>query len=135
MLAAARPLPRDDTTPPVMKMYLGVRSMILSTGCGGREQLAHLLQVFRGVHFERFVRGFDDLDADAVLQGAQLLERLGSLERGGLEGGQHQQDAAAIRVEADMSIERRPAAARVADVRNRGAREIQGKAAAIDDHL
>ena len=28
-LAAASPLPRDDTTPPVMKMYFGVRPSIV----------------------------------------------------------------------------------------------------------
>ena len=65
---------------------------------------------------DRFVVGLDRLDADAVLERPQLFERFGALERRRLERGQHQQRAAAIRVEADMSIERRPAAARVADV-------------------
>src|SRR5436309_12711480 len=118
MLAAASPLPREDTTPPVMKMYLGVRSMILSAGCRRRQQLAHLFQVFWRVHFERFVVRFDRFDADAVLERPQLLQRLGPLERRGLEGGQHEEDAAAIRVQADMSIERGPAAAWIAEVRN-----------------
>src|SRR4051794_31870188 len=115
MLADASPLPREDTTPPVMKMYLGVRSMILSAGCGRRQQLPHLFQVFGRVHFERFVVRFDRFDADAVLERAQLLQRLGPLERRGLEGGEHEQDAAAIGVEADMSIEGRPAAAGIAE--------------------
>src|SRR5216684_4040422 len=147
MLAAARPLPSEDTTPPVMKMYFGVRSMILVpvrpkadttyacrgvrlqpdllTRCRGCQQSTHLLQVLRRVDFERFVTRFDGFDADPVLERAQLLEGLGALQRRRLERRQHQQGAAAIRVETDMSIERGPSAPGVPDVGDGGAREIQ----------
>src|SRR6476469_1492457 len=131
MLAAARPLPSEETTPPVMKMYLGVRSMILSAWCRRRQKPPHLIQVLGRVHFERFVLRLHRFDANTVLERPQLLERLGSLERGRLERRQDQQNTAAIGVQADMSIERRPSGARVAEVRNRRAGEIQGKPAAI----
>ena len=100
-----------------------------------RQQPAHLFEILRRVDADRVVRGFDGLDADAVLERAQLLERFGPLERRRLERRQHEQGAAAIRVEADMSVERRPAAARIAGVRNGRAREVQREAAAIDDDL
>src|SRR5439155_18568068 len=94
-----------------------------------------LYQVLGRVHFERFVPGFDRLDADAVLDRPELLERFGALQRRRLERGQHHQGAAAIRVESDMSIERGPSAPGVADVGNGRTREIDGKTAAIEDDL
>ena len=68
-----------------------------------------------------------------MLERPKLLERFGALERRGVERSQYQQSAAAIRVQSDVFIEGRPAAARVARVGNGGAREIQRKAAAIED--
>src|SRR2546423_1285851 len=106
MLAAASPLPSDDTTPPVMKMYLGVRWVMKFLRCGRRHEPAHLFQIVRRVHFEGFVLCFDRLDADAVFERAQLLERLGPFERCRLERGEHEQGTAAIAVQTDMSIER-----------------------------
>ena len=100
-----------------------------------RQQPAHLFQIFRRVDADRVVGGFDGLDADAVLERAQLLERLGAFERRRLERGQHQQRAAPVGVEADVAVERRPAAARIARVGNRRARKIQREAGAIDHHL
>ena len=61
----------------------------------------------------------DGLDADAMLERAQLLEPFGALERCRLERGQDEQRAAAVCVEPDVSIERRPTAARIAGVRDR----------------
>src|SRR5258706_11662195 len=110
-----------DTTPPVMKMYFGVpRSvMILLARCRRGQQSPDLFEILRRIDAKRFVPGFDRLDADAMLQRAQLLERFRPFERRRLEGCQNQQGAPAIGVEADMSIERRPAATRVAEVRDR----------------
>src|SRR5581483_7792066 len=143
--AAARPLPSDDTTPPVTKMNLGVRpSMVLSGPAARtlrrsrrrhREQPAHLRQVLGGILLERFVPGFDGLDPDAVLERAQLLERLRAFERRRFERGEHQQGAAAIAVQADMSVHGRPAAARIAHVRDRRAREVHRVPAAIEHDL
>src|SRR5882757_1202389 len=110
MLADARPLPSEDTTPPVMKMYLVVRpsGFVMGSARSRRgQQATHLFQVLRRVDAERFVERFHGLDADAVFQGAQLLERFGPFERRRVERRQHEQGAAAVGVEADMSIERR----------------------------
>src|SRR3954462_9879300 len=123
MLAAARPLPSEETTPPVMKMYFGVRPSVfvisVSTRSLRRQQPPHLFQILGRVHFVRFVARFDRLDADAVLERAELLERLGLFQGGRIERRQDEQGAAAIGVETDMSIERGPAAPRVADVGDR----------------
>src|SRR4051794_30449749 len=114
MLAAARPLPSDETTPPVMKMYLvvGLSDLVMdfSARGGGRQQPTHLFQVLRRIDAERFIQRFHRFDADAVLQRAQLLERFRPLERRRVERRQDEQGATAIRVKTDMSIERRPAA-------------------------
>src|SRR5258705_2500859 len=153
MLAAASPSPSEDTTPPVMKMYFGVRSMILARWCPvsvirqgpasagpstrrrGCQQSTHLLQIFHRVDFERLVTRFDRLDADAVLERAQLLHGLRALEPSRLQRRQHQHGAAAIGVETDMSIERGPSAPGVPDVGDGGAREIQREPAPVDDDL
>ena len=70
-----------------------------------------------------------------MLERAQLLQRFSPFERRRIERGEDEQGAAPVGVEADMSIERGPAAAGIAGVRNRGPRKVQRKAAAIDDHL
>jgi hypothetical protein len=70
-----------------------------------------------------------------VFERAQLLERFGAFERGRLERRQHEERATAVRVKADMTVERRPAAARVANVRNRRPGKIQREPAAIENDL
>ena len=81
----------------------------------GREQRAARARDLRGVSTPmRVVSGFDGLDADAVLERAQLLERLGALHRGLRQRGQAQQRGAAVDVEADVRPGRRRAAARAA---------------------
>src|SRR3954467_2903571 len=123
--AAASPLPSDDTTPPVTKMYLvafirefrGTCERCRSIRTSGLEQPTHLFEIFRRVHANRVVRGFHGLDANAVFERAQLFQRLGAFERGRLERGEHHQRGAAIRVHADVTEQRRIAAARVARVR------------------
>ena len=44
--------------------------------------LSDAFEVFRRIDANRFVVGLDHFDANAVLQGTELLERLGPLERG-----------------------------------------------------
>ena len=68
-----------------------------------------------------------------MLERTQLLERFGAFERSRLERREDEQRAAPIGVEADMSIERRPAAARIAHERDWRAGEVQGEPAAIED--
>src|SRR3989440_7026715 len=147
MEAAASPLPNDDTTPPVTKMYLVVppdglvmclftvlccvrlrRTLVSRRSRRRADQPPHIFEILRRIDMNRVVRRLDRLDPDAVLEGAKLLERLGTFERRGLEGGQHQQRAAAIRVEADMFVERRPPAPRIAGVGDGRARAIERKA-------
>src|ERR1700680_274293 len=100
MLAAASPFPREDTTPPVMKMCLGVRpSMILSLTGGGRQQTAPLFQILLRVHTERVEGGLDRFDADAVFERPQLLERFRPFERRRFEGSQHQRGPPGRRVQ------------------------------------
>src|SRR5688572_8936899 len=114
MEAAARPFPRDDTTPPVTKMYLVWDMVSTSNGTASimarrRQQPAHLLEVLRRVDADRVVRRLDRLDPDPVFQGAELFERLGAFERRRLERREHEQSVPAIRVHADMLVQRRPA--------------------------
>src|SRR6266849_1327094 len=139
MDAAARPLPSDDTTPPVMKMYLVVRPSVLVIGIvirapapsasrrprGRGDQAPNLFEILRCIDAERVVLRLDGLDADPVLEPAELLERSGAFERRRIERRQHEQGAAAIRVQPDVLVERRPAAAGIPDVRNRRPRKIQ----------
>src|SRR5215218_5270396 len=121
MDAAARPLPSDDTTPPVTRMYFTGRldsmpcnpSLSISTlhAQGAGEQPPHPLEVVRRVHAERVVARFHRENADAVLQRAQLLERFGLLERGALQRRELQQAIAAVDVQADVPPRRRRRAA------------------------
>src|SRR5262245_28612137 len=87
--AAASPLPSEDTTPPVTKMNLVARPSVIdtpgradpgvtraSTGGRRRQQAAHMFEVLRRVDFYRIECRFHCLDADAVLQCAQLFEPL-----------------------------------------------------------
>ena len=74
------------------------------------------------------------LDADAVLERAQLFERLRLLHRGRRQRGEPQQAFTPIHVQPDVTPRRR-GRGRPARERNRRAREIQREPVAIDDHL
>src|SRR5262245_42792327 len=128
--AAASPLPSEDTTPPVTKMYLVVRPSIVSlvppsgssrtllwrpasAGRRCREKAAHGRQILGCVHAQRVVWRLDGLDPDAVLEGAQLLQLFRPLQRRRVQPGQDEQHATAIRVKADMSVQGGPPAAGV----------------------
>src|SRR5579862_3399823 len=116
--AAASPLPREETTPPVTKMYL-VLVICLRSWCG--EQAPHVLKILGRIHAQRIVFRLDSLDADAVFERAQLFEAFRALERCGLERGQHQQRASPIRVQADVAEHLGPRPALVAGVGDRRA--------------
>src|SRR3954471_6595784 len=108
MEAAARPLPSDETTPPVTRMYLTGRVwdcgiwLDLSGGYGLREQRAHARQVFGRVDADRFVSRFHCFDADPVFERAELLERFGALERRLRQRRQPEERVAPVDVEPDM---------------------------------
>src|SRR3989338_6244073 len=66
MEAEAMPLPRLETTPPVMKMYLGILLLF--------QKLPGQHQVFRRVHAHGVELRFDDPDLVALFERQQLLE-------------------------------------------------------------
>ena len=76
-----------------------------SSARGFRHQLpANALEIVRGVHADGVITGFHCLNAIAVLEHAQLLERLGALERCLGERGKFQQEGPAVAVEAYMLV-------------------------------
>ena len=79
----------------------------------------------------------DRLDAEAVLQRAQLLERLRLLERRRREPGELEQELAAVDVQADV-LQRAPRiqpAVSAPGERDGRAREVQGEALPVPHHL
>ncbi len=98
------------------------------------DELPDAFEVVRRVDADRVVVRFDGLDADAVLEGPQLLEGFGLLERRRREPCERQQALAPIDVQPDVAPRRRGGAV-LAHVRDRRAREVERVAVAIDDHL
>src|SRR5579875_135306 len=92
MDAPAIPFPKDETTPPVTNMYLGMSyygcaSIILvfsaitnrlGTGC---KQPVNSFEIFRRVDAERFVIRFNDANSEPILERTQLLQTLRLLQR------------------------------------------------------
>src|SRR4029077_11430955 len=69
----------------------------------GRQQLpAYALQVLGSIDANGIVCGFDCLNAVAVLERAQLLERFGSLERGLRKRWALQDECPAVAVQAEV---------------------------------
>src|SRR5512140_1001394 len=88
--AAASPLPRELTTPPVTNMYFVFfprftmrTAPFLAAPC--REDRPSALEVLRRVDAEARVRGLGDPDPMPVLERPQLLEGLLRLEPPGRE--------------------------------------------------
>src|SRR5690606_15542462 len=106
----ASPLPSDETTPPVTKMYF--TGLLLDGGivCGmscsafdaGFDQPAHARQILRCVDANGVGVGLDGGNPEAVLEHAQLLEPLGLFERRGRQRGDPQQELAPVGVEAQV---------------------------------
>src|SRR3954449_9727011 len=119
--AAASPLPSDDTTPPVTRMYLTGRvcaccsvvrgPLAKAAVCtasrpasyGRRHQPPDARQIVRCIHPYGLVPSLDDFDPDPVLQCAELLERLGACEDRLRVAGELQKARAAVDVHADMA--------------------------------
>ena len=139
--AAATPLPSEETTPPVTKMYLvamrppssSVRCPFVGLNATRSQDTFHPLQVLRGVDAERPRVDDEHADRDAVLQRPQLLERLAALERRGRQPGEAQQGLALVAVDAQV-LERRGAAL-LPRVGDRRAAEVEGVAGAVEHHL
>src|SRR5688572_26346277 len=98
---AATPLPREETTPPVMKMNLvAMRSPLVPSG--SFEDRFHSLQVFRRVHAGRPSVDDQDPDRNAVLQGPELLQRFTPLQRRGRQARQPEQGLPLVAVDAEV---------------------------------
>src|SRR5882724_11848065 len=92
MEAAAIPFPKDETTPPVTKMYLGNRSL------RKHEKLVHALQILRCIDTERFIVGRRHADAVTVLEGAKLLQAFGLFQRPNSQIRIAQQEVAPVHI-------------------------------------
>src|SRR5262245_15633779 len=73
--ADTSPLPRLETTPPVMKMYLGMGGLLL-------EHLACQLEVVRRVDAYGLITRFDGLDLISRFERSQLFQFLVLLQIG-----------------------------------------------------
>src|SRR5580698_3009097 len=78
--AAAMPLPREETTPPVTKMNLAIHGLCvrrLDRGARGADQFANAFEVFGSVHTERFVVRFHYPDLETVFESPELFQPFG----------------------------------------------------------
>src|SRR6185295_7890894 len=134
--ADARPLPKDETTPPVTKMNL-VRftSLAISPSPQRCELGARPFEIARRVDLDRGGLDRGDLDAESPFQRAELLELLGLFERRRGELGEAEQEVAAIDIESDVLVPEDAGRRAVAMMRQRTAREEEGIALAIGDDL
>src|SRR5258706_10167961 len=82
--AAVIPFPKDETTPPVTKMYLVIEIFPPRLPAGRqayfRQDLFHFPHIFRTVHGARLLGHHRHLDGTAVFQHPQLLQTLGLLK-------------------------------------------------------
>src|SRR5918999_1606049 len=102
--AAAMPFPREETTPPVTKMYLVafgpefIASPLQCVPMGFRPS-----KVVGSIHagLDR-LRQERDADSKPVVQRAELFQPLGGFRRARLQGGPAPQRPAGVGVEADV---------------------------------
>src|SRR5262245_26683487 len=147
--AAARPFPREETTPPVMKMYL-VGTLISS--CGSQGLLDHP-DVFGGVHPVIATARSEHLDSAPTLEGPELLQPFESLQMALAPGGELQQERASECVQTDVSQPRpgsdqhvtgwrgtlgpapHPPRLRLRNIRDWAARKVQGRSPGVAHDL
>src|SRR5512139_1761782 len=77
--AAASPLPSDDTTPPVTKMYFTGRPsgrVIVRASCARTDgdEPPDAFKIFRGIDFNGLVQSFYSANTESVLECPQLFE-------------------------------------------------------------
>lgn len=77
--AAARPFPREETTPPVTKIYF-IMTVVFLRVSGGEEEVLELVGLGAGVYAGRGVIGLQDFDCGAIFEGPELLEGFCELE-------------------------------------------------------
>src|SRR5438477_12479646 len=122
MDAAASPFPREDTTPPVMKMYFV--ATLTPSSCSGALAQRDLDggHVLRRVDPEVPAARGEDADRAAMLERAQLLQSFHPLQRRRRPGGVLQQELPAVGVDPDVPAPRgagpvRPRMTRMGDAR------------------
>src|SRR5580700_2822449 len=98
----------------------------------GVDQLSDPGYVLEGVDALRDIRGGDDAHPHSVLEGPQLLELLGPLEAPLGQGGELEEGLAGVAVDADVHEGERVLGPPVAEAGDRGPREVEGVAAAVD---
>lgn len=97
-------------------------------------QGANTLKIFRRVDASGSMVGFNDANADAVGERAQLLERLDNLEGRGGHRGYFQERVTPIHIKPHMRA-RRGRKSGAARKRNGGAGEVEGVPAIVGDNL
>src|SRR5579884_644017 len=122
MEAAAIPFPNDETTPPVMKMYLAMNAGTYPLR--RLKSFSYAIQILRCVHPKRFVFGLYHPDAVTILQGAKLFQALRLFERPNCQVRVAQQKIAPVDVKTHVLIEAGAAVPAIAFVGNRTARKI-----------
>src|SRR5271157_5437828 len=130
--AAAMPFPREETTPPVSKMYLAI--LFYPLRHRGVEQLANSREVLGRIHSPGFELGLHHADSIAVFEGAQLLEPLRPFQRPHRQRGISQQEIPPVHVKTDV-LEMRSGPGLVALVRNGTPRKVNGVAVAAGHHF
>src|SRR3989338_6864335 len=110
------PLPRLETTPPVMKMYLGI---LLLQSC------LRQLQVFGRVDAHRLERRLDHPDTVSVLERPQLLELFFFFQIGRREFFEFEQKILRVGIDADVLVEPVTAGCRLRERGDGRAREIE----------
>src|SRR6185295_12180188 len=107
-LAAAIPLPKEETTPPVTKIYFDIwfNCPPLFIHHQFFVEFRHSCPILGRIDAQRFVLGFNHSNLKPVLERAQLLQPFGLFERADREIGIVEQEIAAIDVESNVLEER-----------------------------
>src|SRR3989338_5775476 len=98
MDAETMPFPRLETTPPVIKIYLGIL-FLFQNSLGSR-------QIRRLIDANGFIWGFNNFDANAALQRPQLLEPLVCLQKRRWLFFKHEEKIFGVSVQADVFIKK-----------------------------
>src|ERR1041385_4409006 len=126
--AEVRPLPREDTTPPVTKMYL----VIAGFSGPGSQALQESIVVRSRLDAPGVAPGVEHADVDVVLEEAQLLEALRLGEAAARQRRDRQQRLAVETVHADVAQQREAA---LLHVRDRRTAEVERPAVAAAHDL
>jgi len=138
MDAEASPFPREETTPPVTKMYFTPDDWLLVLrilgGVTGGKESFQLWNLFRGIESDGMIFGQDNADAGAVFKGAELLELFRLFKQAGRPTDELFEEIAAVAVEAHVPQGREGVGAGPEEGKGT-AGEIESVSLPIDDDL